>query len=175
MPPSFASLWPDVHGDERLLARIDRRRRPERRLLGRLALALQHEDGVLVDWLMADALAWPEIGQRQCRRKAGLLFAMTTLLAQARCTDRALQVAPLIPFAPGMTQVLIFSTDRPHQRYCWRVTPAYALVRNRTPHYFPVQALIQTYRQGRVSIDQDYLQRVLLPRQTEPPPILLLP
>jgi hypothetical protein len=74
-----------------------------------------------------------------------------------------------------MAQVLVFSAGQPQQRFCWRVTPAYALVRGRRPAALPVVELAQPYQRGEVDIDQVYLRRVLLPRRRRPPPILLLP
>ena len=47
------------------------------------------------------------------------------LLARAGHTELALKVAPTIPFAPRMAQVLVFSAGEPRERFCWRVTPAY--------------------------------------------------
>jgi hypothetical protein len=175
MLSSFAPLWPDLLARARALARADARRRPERRLLGRLALAMQHDDDALIDSVVDEALAWPEADVRQCARKATLLYAITGMLTRARYVTVALRVAPLIPQAEGMTQVLVFSTDQPPQRFCWRVTPAYALVQGRTPSSLPVEPLVQPYRRGRVHIDHAYLRRVLLPRRRRPRPILLLP
>jgi hypothetical protein len=156
------------------LTQIDRRRRPGR-LLGRLAVAARHDDIGLIDTALAEALAWPEADDTQISRKAELLFAMTALLARMGYGDLALRVAPLIPFASGMTQVLIFSTDQPQQRFCWRVTPAYALVGGRAAEELPLDLLIQPYHHGRVHIDDSYVRRILLPRLGEPHPILLLP
>ncbi len=175
MLSTFAPLWPDLLARARALARADARRRPERRLMGRLALAMQHDDDALIDAVVDEALAWPEADGRQCARKATLLYALTGMLTRARYVTMALRVAPLIPQATGMTQVLVFSTDQPPQRFCWRVTPAYALVQGRAPSSLPVESLVQPYRRGRVHIDHAYLRRVLLPRRRRPRPILLLP
>ena len=174
MPP-LSPLWLDERLRARILVHIGQRRRPERRLLGMLAAAAQHDDCDLLDAAMTEALIWPEASTPETLRKAALLFAMTTLLARAGYTERALRLAPLIPNAPGMAQVLVFSTEEPRQRFCWRVTPAYALVHSRAPNNFPVAPLVQPYRDGQVSIDHAYLRRVLLPRRRKPRPILLLP
>ena len=175
MLSTVAPLWPDLLARGRALARAEARRRPERRLMGQLALAMQHDDDALIDAVLDEALAWPESDRAQCARKAELLYALTGMLARARYVAVALRVAPLIPQAEGMTQVLVFSTDHPPQRFCWRVTPAYALVQGRSPSSLPVDPLVQPYRRGRVHIDQAYLRRVLLPRRRRPRPILLLP
>jgi hypothetical protein len=175
MPPFLSPLWVNERLRARILVRIGQRRRPERRLLGMLAAAAQHDDRDLIDAALTEALDWPEAAAPEALRKATLLFAMTTLLARARYTEYALRLAPLIPSAPGMTQVLVFSTEEPRQRFCWRVTPAYALVHSRAPSNFPVAPLVQPYRDGQVSIDHAYLRRVLLPRRRKPRPILLLP
>lgn len=171
----FTPLWPDEQLRARILARIGQRRRPERRLLGLLAAATQHDEPLLIDAAINEALSWPETTPLEAARKAALLISMTTMLARARQTERALRLAPLIPNAPGMGQVLVFTSDHPRQRFCWRVTPAYALVHSRAPISFPVAPLVQPYRNGQVSIDHAYLKRVLLPRRHKPPPILLLP
>jgi hypothetical protein len=175
MPFLPALQWLEGAGHARIIARIGQRRRPERRLLGAVAVAAQHDDLDLIDAATAEALAWPEASEEQCTRKAALLFAMTALLARARRADLARRLAPQIPFAPGMSQVLVFSTSRPQQCFCWRVTPAYALIQGRRPTYFPIEPLVQPYQRGQVSIDHTYLQRVLLPRRRTPRPILLLP
>ena len=175
MPSFQSSLWSDERLRARILARIGQRRRPERRLLGMLAAAAQHDECDLIDAAVTEALAWPEDTTAEVLRKAALLFAMTTLLARARYTEHALRLAPLIPNAPGMAQVLVFTSEEPRQRFCWRVTPAYALVHSRAPTAFPVAPLVQPYRDGQVSIDHAYLRRVLMPRRRKPRPILLLP
>jgi hypothetical protein len=173
MSPVLSPQCSDGPARARTLARIDRRRRPERRLLGMLALGMRYADRGLIKMAVDTALAWPEASDSQSARKAELLFAMTAWLARAAYTDLAMQVAPLIPFAPGKTQVLIFTAEQ--QRFCWRVTSAYALVDGRQPAYLPVDSLIQPFQHGRVEIDDAYLRRVLLPRHHEPHPILLLP
>lgn len=168
-------LWPDDLTREQTLALIERRQRPERRLLGLLAAAARHDDAALAEAVLSETIGWPEESDRLALRKAGLLYAMTALLARAGHTELALQVAPHIPFAPGMAQVLVFSAGRPQQRFCWRVTPAYALAHGRRPVALPVAELSQPYQRGEVDIDHDYLRRVLLPRRSRPTPILLLP
>lgn len=173
MPPFGPPPWPDAGAGAR--ARIGQRRRRERRLLGLLALALQHDDAEIADVLVAEALDWPERSRWQRARKAAMLFTLTGFLARARYTALALRVAPLIPPVAGMKQMLVFSTERPRQQFCWRVAPAYALVQGRAPAYLPTEPLVQPYRSGLVHIDHAYLKRVLLPRRHEPPPILLLP
>lgn len=167
--------WPDPGTYHRTLERVDQRRSEARRLLGRLAVAIQHDAHDLIDTVLAEALAWPEQIEAQRARKAALLYAITALLSRTRHSEIALWLAPLIPLAPGMTQVLVFSTDPPRQSFCWRVTPAYALVDGRAPLWLPVDPLIQPYHEGQVTIDHGYLQRVLLRRRREHPPILLLP
>jgi hypothetical protein len=156
------------------LERIGRRVRPERRLLGLLAAAARHEDLGLVDAVLSESLGWPEDSPAACTRKAQLLYAMTTLLARAGHTELALKVAPTIPFAPRMAQVLVFSAGEPRERFCWRVTPAYALAHGRRVAALPVAELARPYQRGEVEIDHDYLRK-LLPRRRRPPPILLLP
>jgi hypothetical protein len=160
---------------EDTLARIDRRARPERRLLGLLAAAVRHDDPPLANAVLAEVFGWPESTPEHCTRKAQLLYDITALLARAGHTELALQVAPAIPFAPGMAQVLVLSAGEPRQRYCWRVTPAYALAHGRRPAALPVAELARPYQRGEVQIDHEYLRRVLLPRRRRPPPILLLP
>ncbi|HWQ11691.1 MAG TPA: hypothetical protein VNL77_02760 [Roseiflexaceae bacterium] len=168
-------LWPNDPSRAQTLARIARRQRPERRLLGLLAAAVRHEDTALIEAVQGEALGWPEDGAARSVRKAVLLFEMTALLARAGQMDLALRLAPCIPFAPGMAQVLVFSAGEPPQRFCWRVAPAYALVRGRRPAALPVAELARPYQRGEVIIDDAYLRRVLLPRRRRPPPILLLP
>lgn len=163
------------HARAETLATIAGRPRPERRLLGMLALAAQYDDYPLMEAAIGAALDWAEGSAEQRARKAHLLYEMTALLARARHTEVALRIAPLIPYTPGMAQVLEFSVDRPPQRFCWRVTPAYALVHGRSASHLPIEPLIQPYRHGRVSIDHSYLRQVLLPRRRLPRPILLLP
>ncbi|GAB4217470.1 MAG: hypothetical protein OHK0022_59760 [Roseiflexaceae bacterium] len=173
---SFSSSpWPDEPPYSRTLERVDQRRTEARRLLGRLAVAIQHDAPALIDTVVGEALGWPEASEPQRQRKAALLYAITAFLARTRHTDMALWLAPLIPLAPGMTQVLVFSTEPPRQSFCWRVTPAYALVDGRAPLTLPLDPLIQPYQRGHVSIDEEYLRRVLLPRRRTPRPILLLP
>lgn len=157
------------------LVRIERRRRPERRIVGRIAAAARYGDAALFDAALGEALAWPEDTHAEQRRKAELLFSITGLLAGSGHTELALTTAPNIPFAPGMAQVLVFSTGEPQQRFCWRVSAAYALAQGRKSVALPVEQLVQPYRRGEVTIDHDYIQRVLLPRRLRPPPILLLP
>lgn len=157
------------------LALIERRRRPARRLLGMLAVALRHDDFRLIEVVLTEAMGWPEANELEQLQKARLLFAITSLLARADYMELALRIAPMIPAARGMAQVLVLSTDHPQERFCWRVTPAYALVQWRKPDYIPTDILIQPYQRGQVTIDQAYLKRVLLPRRREPRPILLMP
>lgn len=167
--------WPEEPSYRRRLEQVEQRRSEARRLLGRLAVAIQHDTPTLIDRVIGEALAWPEANQPQRQRKATLLYTITALLARTRHTETALWLAPLIPLAPGMTQVLVFSTEPPRQSFCWRVTPAYALVDGRTPRTLPLDPLIRPYQRGHVSIDEQYLRRVLLPRRRPPRPILLLP
>jgi hypothetical protein len=173
--PTQLRLWSESPPRDELLARIGRRARPERRLLGLMAAAARHEDRQLADAVLAEVFSWPETTPAQCTRKARLLYDMTALLAHAGHTDLALRLAPAIPFAPGMAQVLILSAGEPRQRFCWRVTPAYALSHGRRAAALPVAELARPYQRGEVDIDREYLERVLLPRRRRPPPILLLP
>lgn len=173
--PTQTTLWPADSLRDEVLARIGRRARPERRLLGLLAAAARHDDAALADAVLAEALSWPEDSTARCTRKARLLYDMTALLARAGHTELALRLAPCIPFAPGMAQVLVLSAGEPQQRFCWRVTPAYALTKGRRAAALPVAELARPYQRGEVDIDHAYLQRVLLPRRRRPPPILLLP
>jgi hypothetical protein len=159
---------------DRILERIARRQRPERRLLGLLAAAVQLDDRDLMDASINQAQLWAEQTPAEASRKAGLLIQMTTLLARARLPEYALRLAPLIPNAPGLGQVLVFTSEEPKQCFCWRVTPAYALVHSRSPISFPVEPLVQPYREGLVTIDHAYLKRVLRPQQ-HMRPILLMP
>ncbi|MFO7166915.1 MAG: hypothetical protein DIU80_002695 [Chloroflexota bacterium] len=159
----------------RTLGRISRRQRLERRMLGMLAAAAQHGDAALLGTVIAETLSWPETSDALLLRKASLLYAMTALLARAGYMEAALRLAPSIPFAPGMAQVLVFSVGSPQQRFCWRVTPAYALVSGRRPVALPVAELAAPYCRNEVEIDRAYLERVLMPRRHRPPPILLLP
>jgi hypothetical protein len=175
MAPTQLSLWPDALLRDETLARIGRRARPERRLLGLLAAAARHDDRGLADAVLAEVFSWPETTTGHCTRKARLLYDMTALLAHAGHTDLALRMAPAIPFAPGMAQVLVLSAGEPPQRFCWRVTPAYALTHGRRVAAMPVADLARPYQRGEVEIDQLYVERVLLPRRRRPPPILLLP
>jgi hypothetical protein len=167
---------PQIHPKlrARVIAKIDRRRRPERQLLGRLALAAQDNDLAAVQTAIAVACRWPELSNLQKTQKAALLFAMTGLLMRAGLHDFALHVAPRIPFAPGMRQVMEFSTHDPYQIFCWRVTSANALVQGRKPLELPVETLIQPYQRGQVHIDHAYVRRVLLPQKLPLAPILLL-
>jgi hypothetical protein len=174
VPPTPPSRPADPPRDE-TLARIMQRTRPERRVLGVLAAAVRRDDARLLDAVIAEALGWPEDNATLQARKAVLLYDMTALLVRGGYMDLALRVAPSIPFAPGMAQVLVFSAGQPQQRYCWRVTPAYALTVGRQPAALPVRDLSQPYQRGEVEIDHGYLERVLLPRRRRPPPILLLP
>jgi hypothetical protein len=160
---------------ERAITRVERRQRPERRLLGMLSIGVRSDDRALIESVVAAALAWPEQGEQQRSRKASLIYGVTARLARAGYSDIALRVAPLIPFADGMTQMLIFSIEQPQERFCWRVTPAYALMEGRAPSELPIEPLIQPYQHGRVEIDEPYLRRALLSRPREPRPILLLP
>jgi hypothetical protein len=173
--PEQLSLWPDASLRDETLARIGRRARPERRLLGLLAAAARHADHALASAVLAEVFSWPEEHRAQCTRKARLLYDMTALLARAGHTELALRMAPSIPFAPGMAQVLVLSVGEPPQRFCWRVTPAYALTHGRRVAALPVAELALPFQRGEVEIDQQYLERVLLPRRHRPPPILLLP
>jgi hypothetical protein len=159
----------------RAITLVGRRQRPERRILGMLAVGVRGDDRPLIEAAVAAALAWPEEGEQQRARKAGLIYSITARLARAGYSDIALRVAPLIPFAPGMTQILIFSIEQPQECFCWRVTPAYALTEGRAPADLPIEPLIQPYQHGRVEIDEPYLRRALLSRPREPRPILLLP
>ena len=43
--------------------------------MGRLALAMQHDDDALIDAVVDEALAWPETDSAHCARKAELLYA----------------------------------------------------------------------------------------------------
>lgn len=167
--------WTSAPGLGETIERIARRARPERRLLGMLAAAARHGDAGLADAVLSESLGWPEETAAQSARKAQLIYAMTALLARAGHTQLALKVAPTIPFAPGMAQVLVFSAGEPRHRYCWRVTPAYALTHGRRVAALPVAELARPYERGEVEIDHEYLRRVLLPRRRRPPPILLLP
>jgi hypothetical protein len=171
--PSLPEL--DEAARARALALVERRQRPERRILGTLALGVRGDDRSLIDVAIAAALAAPEEGEPQRTRKAILLYRMTAGLVRAGYDEVALRLAPLIPFAAGMTQMLVFSVEQPQERYCWRVTPAYALTEGRTPFELPIDPLILPYQHGRVEIDDGYLRRKLLARPSDPPPILLLP
>lgn len=157
------------------MARIAARRQPERQFIGAVAAALQYDDVHLVDEVLAKALAWPEESAVLRARKAGLLFALTALLARARLTAHALRLAPRIPLVPGMKQMLVFTVGELRQTFCWRVTPAYALVTGRRIRPLPVAPLVEPYQRGQVSIDLAYVRRVLVPHRRNQLPILLLP
>ncbi|MBC8160929.1 MAG: hypothetical protein H7Z42_06885 [Roseiflexaceae bacterium] len=166
--------WSHFPTPARTLARIAARRDPERQLIGALAAALQFDDADLIDGIITAALAWPEQPEPLRVRKAGLLFALTSLLARAR-SALALRLAPRIPTAPGMRQVLVFDVVPLRQTFVWRVTPAYALITGRTPLHLPLTSLVEPYKRGQVDIDHQYVRQVLLRRRTVPQPILLLP
>lgn len=169
------ALWPNPPTRERTLALIGQRQQLERRILGLLAAAARHDDEALLGSVIAETLSWPETTDALRRRKADLVFAMTGLLMRAGHHDAAVRLAPRIPFAPGMAQVLIFSAGTPSQRFCWRVTPAYALCGDRRPVALPVAELAQPYQRDEVTINHEYLERALMPLRRRPPPILLLP
>jgi hypothetical protein len=170
-----AALWPSPPARERTLALIGQRHQVERRILGLVAAAARHDDEELLGSVIAETLSWPETSDGLLRRKAGLVYAVTALLARAGRHEAAVRLAPQIPFAPGMAQVLIFSAGSPQQRFCWRVTPAYALCGARRPVALPVAELARPYQRDEVTIDTAYLEKVLMPRRRRPPPILLLP
>jgi hypothetical protein len=172
MSPWPSPHWMDDPERAQVFARIARRRRPARRLLGLLAAAVQIDSGELIDRVINEALAWPDTTKLQCFHKASLLFALTGLLAGTCYRELALKLAPMIPLAPGMAQVLILTTEQ--ESYCWRVTSGYALAHGRTPRHFPVDSLIQPYRRGEVTIDDGHVMRLLSRRRGAPPPILLL-
>ena len=175
MQPINLAEWSQFPTPTRTLALVAARRDPERRFIGALAAALQFDDLGLVDAVLTASLAWPEEQSALRERKAGLLFALTSLLARARLSGRALRLAPRIPLATGMRQVLVFDVAELRQTFCWRVTPAYALVTGRTPLRLPLTSLVEPYERGEVDIDLAYVRGVLLRRHTSPPPILLLP
>lgn len=167
--------WTDFPTPARTLARVAARRQPEKQFLGALAAALQFDDHELVETVLATALAWPETTPELKHRKGALLFALTGLLARAQLTAHALRLAPRIPLASGMTQILMFTVAELRQTFCWRVTPAYALVTGRQFRPLPLASLIEPFLNGKVDIDMGYVRRVLLPRRNGHPPILLLP
>jgi hypothetical protein len=175
MEPQLSLPELDENARARALALVERRQRPERRVLGTLAVGVRGDDRALIEEAIAAALAAPEGGEPQRTRKAILLYRITAELVRTGYDDIALRIAPLIPFAAGMTQMLVFSVEQPQERYCWRVTPAYALTEGRSPFELPIDPLILPYRHGRVDIDDAYLRRKLLARPSEPRPILLLP
>ena len=167
--------WSGFPTPARTLALVAARRQPEKQFLGALAAALQFDDRALIDAILTTALSWPEAEATVRTRKATLLFALTGLLARAQETARALRLAPRIPLAPGMKQILVFSVAHLRQTYCWRVTPAYALMAGRRARPVPLAPLIQPYQQGQVEIDLAYVRQVLNPGRIQQPPILLLP
>lgn len=159
----------------RTLALIAARRDPERQFLGTLAAAIQYDDAGLVDQVIAAALSWPETTGQLKERKATLLFALTGLLARGNFAMRALQLAPTIPLAQGMKQILVFTVAELRQTFCWRVTPAYALVTGRMARPLPVEPLVEPFQQGQVDINMPYVRHVLVPKGIQHPPIVLLP
>lgn len=175
MYPVSLPEWSYFPTPARTLALVAARRQPERQIIGALAAALQFDDMLLVDTVLSSALAWPESTSELRTRKGSLLFTLTSLLARAHLTTRALRLAPRIPLAPGMTQILVFDVAELRQTFCWRVTPAYALVTGRDSLYLPVAPLIEPFKRGQVDIDMAYVRRVLLPRRRQPAPILLIP
>jgi hypothetical protein len=171
MSLSVPLLWSDGIQSAQL-ARIAQRRKPSRRLLGMLAAAIQCDATMAFEHLIGEALSWPDTSALDRLTKASLLFGMTALLSRSRYRDLAFELAPRIPHAPGMSQVLEFTTE--HEYFCWRVTSAYALVHGCQTRRFPVQALIQPYQRGQVHIDESHVQQMVRERKGAPPPILLL-
>lgn len=167
--------WTGFPTPAHTLARVAARRQPEKQFLGALAAALQFDDAELIDTVLSSALAWPETTPDLKQRKGALLFALTGLLVRAQLTARALRLAPRIPLASGMTQILTFTVAELRQTFCWRVTPAYALVTGRQLRPVPLLPLIEPFLHGKVDIDMAYVRRVLLPRHNGHPPIILLP